>query len=717
MNNQKNAVRPKFPTSLKKWKYEIERIGRKYGLDFYPNMIIMADHEEISELAAFSGYPVRYHHWKFGQESLRMKKSYRWGLHIIYEMVVPTKPCYSYFLDANPEVIQKAVIAHACIGHNDFFKNNVWFQDIPTNLHHRFGDNANRVDELRLEIGKEKVDKFLEACLSLDNIFDLLQPLILHELPKSKGQKDKKSPKRIFTRDKLPYYMEPYVNPPEYLEAERKRIEADKKRISDIERKVVIPAKPLRDVLDFFLNNAPLEGWQQEIVRIVREESLALMKGGQTKIMNEGWAAFWEATIMAGEGVAVDAELCSFAKSFAGVQRATKFSINPYKLGNEIWNDIKFRWDTGRHGAIYDECDINVVKERWDEFIVFKSLFDECNGDVIAITAVWNEFKWFVKETKEDRGFIRPAFFTPEVMILEWLKYSRAGKKLPDLLNTLGELKKSGDAFVPESSLSKYRFWTSEELSQEISHCEFYERMHKLFVDQIRGRHASTNVPKEWKDWARRHEFLGSLGQGLEKMFEVRSSHNDINFIQDFFNQDFCDKYAYYTFGVGNPEEYWGEERILIKSRNFLRVKRKLIEMCLNLGQPKMVLLDANFNNNSEIRLIHLHDGRDLCYSGCPNCGGVSPGVKEVLERLYVVWNKEKPIHIETIKTSWPKKRRPWDYWRPPGYPKPEIQKPKYAWMRYSFNGIRHDYHELEFEKIPDVETIKKILPKIPDKI
>ena len=85
MSNGTN-IRPKLPTTLKHWKYEIERIGWKYGLDFYPNIIVMADHEEISELAAYSGYPVRYHHWKFGQESIQLKRSYRWGLHIIYEI-------------------------------------------------------------------------------------------------------------------------------------------------------------------------------------------------------------------------------------------------------------------------------------------------------------------------------------------------------------------------------------------------------------------------------------------------------------------------------------------------------------------------------------------------------------------------------------------------------------------------------------------------------
>lgn len=726
---------PKLPTSLKFWKYEIERFGKKLGLDFYPNIIVMAGHEEISELAAYSGYPVRYHHWLFGQESLKLKKSYRWGLHIIYEMVIPTVPCYSYFLDANPEVVQKAVVAHACVGHNDFFKNNAWFRDIPRNLHHRFGDNAERIENLRFEVGTERVNKFLEACMSLDNLFNLLGPIIVHEPAAPKTKAEKRFPKRIKSHDELPYYMDPYINPPEYLEEERQKIEREEKKKSDIERKIITPPEPVRDILYFLLNNAPLEKWQQNVVRIVREESLFQKKGiGQTKIMNEGWASFWEAQIMAGEGAAIDSEVCSFAKMFAGVQRGGRFKINPYQLGKQLWDNIKFRWDTGRHGEIWNKCEVRSIKNRWEEFIVFKSLYDEFGGITDEVLKLWREFSTLAYETHENSGFVKKAFFLSENLVAEWLKYREAEQKLPKLLEALEYIKKLEEKYCSDRtdflapletrrkimlySLSPSSLWSSEELEQEIASYRFYLGLRdKMAKGQIPVQ--EVEIPAQWVWWANKHRANGHLGQGYEKMFEIRAIYNDVNFIQDFFNQDFCDKYQYYTFGIGKspPGSFWGEDHVLIKSRNYLRVKKLLIQMCLNLGQPKIVLMNANFSNNSELRLIHLHDGRDICYDGCADCGRTGLGIKEVLERLYFLWNKEKPVHIETIKTTWPIKKPPWYYWFPPGHllsGESEIEKPTQRWMRFTFNGKNHIESVIDWDKIPDSQTIKKLLPVIP---
>ena len=58
----------KFPTEIKLWKYEIERIGMRLGLSFPPTIYELVKSEEMWELAAYSGYPVRWHHWSHGQD-------------------------------------------------------------------------------------------------------------------------------------------------------------------------------------------------------------------------------------------------------------------------------------------------------------------------------------------------------------------------------------------------------------------------------------------------------------------------------------------------------------------------------------------------------------------------------------------------------------------------------------------------------------------------
>ena len=41
--------------------------------------------------------------------------------------------------------------------------------------------------------------------------------------------------------------------------------------------------------------------------------------------------------------------------------------LNPYKLGIELLRDIEERWNTGRFGPEYDECDDLQAKRKWDK--------------------------------------------------------------------------------------------------------------------------------------------------------------------------------------------------------------------------------------------------------------------------------------------------------------------------------------------------------------
>lgn len=66
---------------------------RDFGLDFYPTVVQMLTYDEISEVAAYGGFPVRYPHWRWGMEYNELQQGYEHGLHRIYEMVVNSNPC------------------------------------------------------------------------------------------------------------------------------------------------------------------------------------------------------------------------------------------------------------------------------------------------------------------------------------------------------------------------------------------------------------------------------------------------------------------------------------------------------------------------------------------------------------------------------------------------------------------------------------------------
>jgi len=132
-----------LPTELQEQAVIIAEHARREGLDFYPTVFEMLDSDEISQVAAYGGFPQRYPHWRFGMEYERLRKSHTYGLSRIYEMVINNDPCYAYLLDDNAYVDQKTVMAHV-YGHGDFFKNNVWFSKTNRRMMDDMANHATR---------------------------------------------------------------------------------------------------------------------------------------------------------------------------------------------------------------------------------------------------------------------------------------------------------------------------------------------------------------------------------------------------------------------------------------------------------------------------------------------------------------------------------------------------------------------------------------------
>ena len=158
-----------LPPEIRAAQDEIEERARKYGLDFFPTIFEVVDYEEMSMLAAFGGFPLRYPHWRFGAEYEELTKGYAYGLQKIYEMVINTDPCYAYLLEANAFLDQKLVIAHV-YGHCDFFKNNAWFSHTNRKMLDQMANHAARVNRYCDRFGAEAVEVFIDACLSLEDL-------------------------------------------------------------------------------------------------------------------------------------------------------------------------------------------------------------------------------------------------------------------------------------------------------------------------------------------------------------------------------------------------------------------------------------------------------------------------------------------------------------------------------------------------------------------
>src|SRR5512139_1765387 len=193
------AMKTSLPRYLRVEQEKIEKIAREYGLDFFPTIFEMVTYDQMNEIAAYGGFPNRYPHWRFGMEYERLAKSTEYGLSQIYELVINNNPSVAYLLEANSLTDQKLVKCHV-LGHVDFFKNNFMFRstdldagggvvDPARRSGPRYDPNRKWIDKLanhgaivrRLvdRHGIEKVESFVDHCLSLENLIDPWSPFVV----------------------------------------------------------------------------------------------------------------------------------------------------------------------------------------------------------------------------------------------------------------------------------------------------------------------------------------------------------------------------------------------------------------------------------------------------------------------------------------------------------------------------------------------------------
>lgn len=347
---------------LERERVKIEKAALGVGLDFFDTIFELVTYDQLNQIAAYGGFPVRYPHWRFGMEYESLSKSYEYGLSKIYELVINNDPCYAYLMEGNEFLDQKLVMAHV-FGHCDFFKNNYWFSPTNRKMMDNMANHATRVRRYMDRYGVETVENFIDLCLSLENLIDRFAPYS----PKRSSippivVEDDEEVRHVSPQGKLKVhrgYMESYINPPEFVKEQAQRMSQEARSSG------TFPDKPERDVLSFLIHHAPLKPWQQDVLSIVREESYYFAPQGMTKIMNEGWASYWHSKILT-EKIMNDSEIIDFADRHSGTMAMSPTSFNPYKVGIELFRNIEERWNKGQYGKEWEECQDLSAKKRWN---------------------------------------------------------------------------------------------------------------------------------------------------------------------------------------------------------------------------------------------------------------------------------------------------------------------------------------------------------------
>ena len=321
---------------IERYDREIARIAGGYGLDTYPNQIEIITSEQMMDAYSSVGMPLNYNHWSFGKQFVETEQNYKRGrMGLAYEIVINSDPCISYLMEENTMTMQALVIAHACYGHNSFFKGNYLFRtwtDATAIIDYLlFAKNYIRKCEERY--GTNEVEELLDSCHALMNYgvdrYKRPQQISMYEEQKRQQEREE--------------YLQSQVNE---LWRTIPNNEQEKKH-----KRQRFPSEPQENILYFIEKNAPLlESWQREIVRIVRKISQYFYPQKQTQVMNEGWATFWHYTLLNhlyDEGKLTDGFMLEVLQSHTNVVYQPPYNsnyysgINPYALGFNMMVDIR----------------------------------------------------------------------------------------------------------------------------------------------------------------------------------------------------------------------------------------------------------------------------------------------------------------------------------------------------------------------------------------
>lgn len=309
----------------------------EFGLDCYQNQIEVIASEQMLDAYASVGLPITYPHWSYGKEFISNEHAYRKGARgLAYEIVINSDPCIAYLMEENSMPLQALVIAHACYGHNSFFKGNYLFRQW-TNAdaivdYMVFARRYVLECEERHGIGA--VEDVLDACHALMDF-----GVSRYRRPKPLSAAEERQ--RQLEREEYAWKQHDEIWRTLPAQAARRKRDQSSR----------FPEEPQENILYFVEKFSPrLQPWQRELVRIVRKLAQYFYPQGQTKVMNEGWATFWHYTILNrlyDKGLVNDGFMLEVLSSHTNVITQRGFDqpgyggLNPYALGFAMFSDIR----------------------------------------------------------------------------------------------------------------------------------------------------------------------------------------------------------------------------------------------------------------------------------------------------------------------------------------------------------------------------------------
>jgi len=567
------------------------QLAEKLGLEPYDVNYWVVDYDEINRAAAYGGFQKRYPHWRWGMNYDRQSKQDQYTPSRIYELVVNDDPCHAYLQVSNELADQKAVITHV-EAHADFFANNGWFQDLAGDFEAAatLARHAETIESYMRdpEIDREEVEAWIDHVLCLEDNID------------PHGTDGSADAEAEDVRDRLDELG--------LSEEVRKEVFDEDWLGEDEAGGPEVPESPRKDILAFLAEHGKsydketekaleYEDWQRDIIEILRREAYYFAPQKMTKVMNEGWSAFWESIMMGNEAFAGDDEVLTYADHQAKVLSSP--GLNPYKLGKELWEYIENK--TNREEVI-------------DRLLRVEGITPGTFHERVDFDAVEQE--------------LSPSYPLDEIR--------------DETLQDLRELDCALDhdalerAIEGEVDVSHYpwKVLSYEGLAER--HFSLTRKQNRGFLRRVKpgGLEEKYRYMFDIDMYASVEEALGDVDYtaGWEELREVRETHNDVTFIDEFLTEEFVrenEYFAYeYSHATGNYHATTDE---------YEDVKKKLLLRFTNFGKPTVRVHDANYDNAGELLLVHDYNGVVLN----------TEKAKRTLERVHELWGR--PVNLKTV--------------------------------------------------------------------
>jgi stage V sporulation protein R len=573
---------------------EASELAERLGLEPYDVNYWVVDHDEINRAVAYGGFQTRYPHWRWGMNYDRQRKKDRFTQARIYELVVNDDPSHAYLQVSNELADQKAVITHV-EAHADFFANNRWFQDLAGDFDAAatLARHAETVEGYMEdpEVNREEVEEWIDNVLCLEDNIDQHGT---YGVTSGEADDVAESIEELDVSEEV----KREIFDDEWLAEQRE--DGDGPRI---------PEEPQKDILAFLAEHGKgydeetgkaveYEDWQRDVIEILRREAYYFAPQKMTKVMNEGWSAFWESMMMGNERFAGDDEILTYADHQAKVLSGG--GLNPYKLGKELWEYVE----------------------------------NTTNRDEV------------VRRLLKIEG-IRPANFHDDIDFGAVEESLRPAYPLDDIRDgTLDELR-ALDTKVDHDSLEAARngeIDVSRHPWKVLSYEGLAERNYSLIRPQNRGfvRSVSRDELEETYRYLFDVEVYADVKEALEdldyaagwdRMRDVRATHNDVTFIDEFLTEEFVEANDYFAY-----EHSHATGGYHVSSTDYEDVKMKLLLRFTNFGKPTIVVEDGNYDNAGELLLVHRYNGVVLN----------TEKAKRTLERVHALWGR--PVNLKTVK-------------------------------------------------------------------